>query len=278
MCCIDRLKPQPTAVIGRWSCEASGIRERLCTRATYFAPYTPRSPRMSSIYYWLLVAQVVARNAVPLVGILFYGWSAVNVVVLYSLDTLLSLGVIFAVLARALSPANDTVAARVRVEITCAAAALFLCAVVAVPLGVPVGIVLATSDFSFTAGFRDHSLRIGAFVQCAIAAWSYVDLRLALGSRSLSDLKLKQRFGLILMRWAAVLGGCYIGLSFGPNRAVLLLLVAIYVAVSIVGEIAPSRLLRGTPADEAELPAAVNRGLQERNSVNTEEGAGGSRR
>jgi hypothetical protein len=244
----------------------------------HLVPYTPRLLRMSPIYYWLLVAHVVARNAVPLVGILFDGWSAANVVVLYFLDTLLSLGVIFAALAKALSPANGTVAGRVRLEVTYAAVALFLCAVFALPLGVPVGIVLATSDFSFTAAFRDHSLRIGALVQCGIATWSYVDLRRALGSRSPSDLKLKQRFGMILMRWAAVLGACYVGLTFGPNRAVLLLLVVTYVAVSIVGEIAPSRLLRGTPADEAELPAAGNRGLQERNSANTREGAGGSSR
>lgn len=207
---------------------------------------------MSPIYYWLLVANVAARNAVPLVGILFGGWSAANVVVLYFLDTLLSLGVIFGGLAKALSPSNGTFAGRIRMEITCAFVALLLCTVFAVPLGVPVGIVLATSDFSFTAALSDRSLRIGALVQCAIAAWSYVELRRALASHSPSDLRLKQRFGIILVRWAAILGACYVGLYFGPNRAVLLLLVVTYVAVSIVAEVAPSRLLRGTPADETE--------------------------
>lgn len=233
---------------------------------------------MSPFYHWLFVADVVARNAVPLVGILFDGWSAANVVVLYFLDTLLSLGVIFAGLAKTLSPANGTVVGRVRLELTCAVVALFLCAVLAVPLGLPVGIALVTSDFSFSDAFRDHSLRIGALVQCALAAWSYVALRWALGSHTPSQLRLKQRFGIILMRWAAVLGACYIGLYFGPNRAILLLLVATYVAVSILGEIAPSRLLQGTPADEGELPAAGNRGLQGRNSANTEDGAGERRR
>ncbi len=65
-------------------------------------------------------------------------------------------------------------------------------------------------------------------------------------------------------------------MSIGPNRAVLLLLVATYVAVSIVGEIAPNRLLQGTPADEAEIPAAGNRGLQKRNSANAEGGGAGA--
>jgi hypothetical protein len=141
-------------------------------------------------------------------------------------------------------------------------------------LGVPVGIVLATSDFSFTAALRDRSLRIGALLQCAIAVWSYVALRRALASHSPSDLRLKQRFGIILMRWVAVLGACYVvaqafdlvdhipasfDLSFGTNRVAPLLLVVTYVAVSIFAEIAPYRLLRGTPADEPELEVANKR-------------------
>jgi hypothetical protein len=221
---------------------------------------------VSPINYWLLVFQVAARNAVPLVGILVDGWSAANVVVLYFLDTLLSVGVIVGGLAKALSPASETVARPVRMELTYVAAALLACAIFAVPLGVPVGIVLAISDFSFTGAFHDRSLRIGALVQCAIALWSYVGLRRALASHSPSELRLKQRFGIILVRWAAVLGACYLGaqaadvvqtlahfdFSFEMNRALPLLLVVTYVAVSIVAEIMPSRLLRGTPADEPE--------------------------
>ena len=163
-------------------------------------------------------------------------------------------------------------------ELTCSAVAFFLCAFLAFPLGVPVGIALATSDFSFGDALRDRSLRIGALVQCAIAAWSYVELRRALASHQPAELKLKQRFGIILMRWAAVLGACYVIMDFGPNHAVLLLLVATYVAVSIVAEIAPYRLLQGTPADEAESPAAGNRGLEGRNSASTQDGAAGRRR
>ena len=224
---------------------------------------------MSAIYYWLVIAQVAARSAVPLVGILFDSWSTSNVVVLYFLDTLLSVGVIVGGLAKALSPANGVVAGPVRMEFSYVAAGLLVSAFFAVPLGVPIGIVLAISDFSFTAAFHDRSLRIGALVQCAIAAWSYVDLRRALGSHSASDLRLKQRFGIILLRWAAVLGACYLGVeavdvihtlvhfdsSFEVNRALPFLLVVTYVAVSIVAEIAPSRVLQGAPADEVELPA-----------------------
>lgn len=207
---------------------------------------------MSSIAPWFFVAHVVARNAVPLVGIVFDDWPAANVVVLYFLDTLLSLGVIFAGLSKALSPPESgSVSGRIRSELAYAVVALFLCAVMAIPLGLPVGIALAALDFSFSGAFRDRSLELGALVQCALAAGSYVWLRRALASHSASDLKLKQRFGIVLLRWAALLAACYLGLQFAPNRALLFLLVATYVAVSIVAEIAPERLLQGTPADKA---------------------------
>jgi uncharacterized protein DUF6498 len=44
----------------------------------------------------LAIAQTVAHNIVPLVGILAFHWSTANVLILYLLDTLLSIGVIIA--------------------------------------------------------------------------------------------------------------------------------------------------------------------------------------
>ena len=42
------------------------------------------------------IAQVVARNSVPLVGILAFHWSTGNVLLLYLFDTLLAMAVIVA--------------------------------------------------------------------------------------------------------------------------------------------------------------------------------------
>jgi hypothetical protein len=73
-------------------------------------------------------------------------------------------------------------------------------------------------------------------------------------------LRLKQRFGLILMRWVVVLVVCYSGLGFVPGNVGVFLLVAAYVAASIFAEMAPDRFLRGTPADdsvEARAPSAA---------------------
>ncbi len=53
------------------------------------------------------LANAVARNIVPLVGILFLGWSAPSVLLLYFADTMLAMGVIFAGLARHFFPPGD---------------------------------------------------------------------------------------------------------------------------------------------------------------------------
>jgi hypothetical protein len=197
------------------------------------------------------MARIVARNITPLVGILFFHWSATNVLLLYFLDTMLSMAVIFAGLAKSFAPPpGEGIAARVKAELTSIAVALLLCAFIALPLGGPIGIVLATMDFSWRFALGDPSLRLGVIAQCIIALGSYVELYRALSTHSPAELKLKQRFGLVLMRWVAVLLVCYSGLGFMGDFGVFLL-VAAYIGASIVAEIAPDRLLRGTPADEA---------------------------
>ena len=207
----------------------------------------------------IAIAQIVARNITPLVGILFFHWSASNVLILYFIDTLLSMAVIFAGLAKSFTPASDVVTGRIKSEITFVFVALFLTAFFAIPLGMPIGIVLATADFSWRFAFYDESLRLGVLAQCIIALGSHVELYRALATHSPEQLKLKQRFGLVLMRWVAVMAVCYTGLGFLGDYGVFLL-VAAYIGASIFAEIAPDRLLRGTPADEA-VDAKNTRGL-----------------
>lgn len=210
----------------------------------------------------VVVAQIVGRNAVPLVGILLSGWSATNVILLYFWDTLLSFGVVFAGVAQSMSTAkDDATPGAAPSQVQTLGAAVLLCAVFAIPLGLPIGIVVASSGFSFGGALRDRSLWIGILVQCAFAGWSYSGLYRALRTHTPQELRLKQRFGLILMRWVAVLAVCFFLLQFGTGKVVLVLLVATYVVASIVAEIAPDQLLRGTPADE---PEAAVRGRTRR--------------
>ena len=46
------------------------------------------------------VASLIARNLVPAVGVLFLGWSAGNLLVVYYLDTILSAAVVMLLIAR----------------------------------------------------------------------------------------------------------------------------------------------------------------------------------
>ena len=52
----------------------------------------------------LVAAQVIARNIVPVAGIAFLGWNAQNVLFVYFIDTLLTLGVLFAGVLRHIAP------------------------------------------------------------------------------------------------------------------------------------------------------------------------------
>ena len=203
------------------------------------------------------IARIVARNVVPLAGILFFHWSAPNVLILYFVDTLLSMAVIFAGVARTFAPAPkddaNAVVARIKGEATCIAAALFAAGVIAIPTGMPVGIALATSDFSFRFALYDESLRNGLIIQGVLALWSYVDLRRALAKYTREQLQLKRRFAFIFLRWIAVLAVCYFVLDFIGGDLAVYLLIVVYIGASIFAEVAPDRFLQVMPGGGGEL-------------------------
>lgn len=204
----------------------------------------------------MVIVQAVARNIVPLVGILVFHWSAGNVLILYLLDTLLAMAVIIAGLMSRFAPAPDDegVAGSINAQAGYVIAALFFCAFAAVPLGMPIGIMLATSGFSFRGAFNDHSLRVGVLVQAIVALWSYVELYRALRTHTPEQLHLRPRFALVFMRWVVVIMATYFILDIlPPSEPVLLLLVAAYVAGSIFAEISPDRFLRVMPGGEDNL-------------------------
>src|ERR1700682_5387366 len=147
---------------------------------------------MNGAFNPVAVAQAVARNIVPLVGILVFHWSTGNVLILYLLDTLLSMAVIFAGLMSTFSPPPDDegVGGWINAEAGYVLAGLLVATFLAVPLGMPVGIMLAASGFSFREGFNDSSLRGGALVQTVVALWSYIELYRALRTHSPAQLKI----------------------------------------------------------------------------------------
>jgi len=192
----------------------------------------------------LAVAQIVARNIVPLAGIVFFHWSAANVLLLYFLDTILAIAVIAAGVMSKFTPVDDGWATRINGEVGAVAGGLFIAAFIAIPLGVPLIFVLAPSGFHWQEALADGSLRGGALMQAIAAFWSYRELWQALRTRTPEELRLKRRFTLVFLRWMAALAVIYVGIAeFGGP----LLVVAAYAAVSIWSDIAPDRFLRAMP-------------------------------
>lgn len=210
----------------------------------------------------IAIGQVVARNIVPVVGIIAFGWSAVNVLLLYFADTLLSMGVMFAGLASYFSRENveKGISSRINAEFGAVAVAVFLCAFIAVPIGMPLIFVGAMSQWEgFTSLWTDRSLMAGLAWQVVAAVWSYAGLWRELHVRSPEELRLKRRFALVFLRWFVILAAIYLPIAFIFGRFLPFVLVALYAGTTIFVEIAPDRFLRLMPggASEAEpLPGA----------------------
>jgi hypothetical protein len=210
------------------------------------------------------IANTVARNIVPLAGIVFFGWSASTVLVLYFADTIFAMAVMFAGLARYFMPpvADEGWAARANGEAGAVAAALFLAAVVAVPLGVPVIFMLAGTDTTLDSLAADPAFRGGLVMQAIAAVWSGAGLYSALRTHTPDQLRLKRRFALVFLRWVVVLMVAYTGLVMVFGKWAPFVFVAVYAATSIVIDIAPDKFLGVMPggaedAMEPARPAAV---------------------
>ncbi len=224
---------------------------------------------MDGAFTPIAIAQAVARNIVPLVGILVFHWSTGNVLLLYLLDTLLSMAVIFAGVMSTFAPppGDEGAGGWINSEAGYLLMGLLVAAFIAVPLGMPVSMMLAASGFSFREAFNDSSLRGGALLQTVVSLWSYIELYRALRTHSPAQLKLRQRFALVFMRWLVVMMVTYFILDIlPPSEPVLLILVVAYIAGSIFAEIAPDRFLRAMPggADNLEPDASSTAGPADR--------------
>ena len=205
------------------------------------------------------IANTVARNIVPLGGILLLGWSASTVLVLYFVDTMLSMAVMFAGLMRYFMPPveDEGWAARANGEVGPVAAALFLAAVIAVPLGMPVIFIHVGTDTTVRSLLADDAFRAGLVMQAIAAVWSCAGLYRALRVHTPEELRLKRQFSLVMLRWVVVLMVTYTGIAFLFGRWAPLVFVAVYAGASIVIDVAPDKFLRVFPegAADAKVPA-----------------------
>ena len=209
------------------------------------------------------IGQIVARNLVPVVGILALDWSASTVLLLYFVDTMLSIGVIFAGLMSWLGRGSveDRWASRLNAEVGYVAGAAFIVAFIAVPLGMPLVFVGALAGWDDVRSvFSDPALQAGVAWQAVAAVWSYAGLWRELHVRSPEELRVKRRFALLFLRWVVILLAVYSPIGWLFGRFLPHLLVALYAGASIVVEIAPDRFLRAMPGggeDAEPLPGTA---------------------
>jgi hypothetical protein len=214
----------------------------------------------------VVVAQVVARNIVPVAGIILFDWNALNVLLLYLVDTLLMMSVIMAGAMRCFIPVDEhSWASRANSEVGYLGASLFLFAFIAIPLGMPLIFMTGGDLAGIKASLADRSFLIGVAIQLAAAFWSWLELRQAIDAgHTLDELRLKRRFSLVFLRWMAVVIGADSPIGELLSFIGAFAFVIVYAGVSIFVDIAPDRFLRLMPggAEDADplpgkrLPAA----------------------
>lgn len=192
------------------------------------------------------IVNIVVRNAVPIVGLVFFHWSAANLLSLYFIDTLLAIAVIAAGFFYHQFPAEEApgLAARINTIAGYAGGAAFIALLFAVPLGMPIFIlVFGVNQVSFLDMLRDHGFLVGVGLQTIASLVSFRDLVAALRKYSPDQLALKRRFAFVFLRWFGTMMAAFVPVTFLLGRYGPLLLVVVYIALTIYAELLPDRFL-----------------------------------
>lgn len=192
----------------------------------------------------VVVASVILRNAVAVVGVLFLGWSGPEIVVLYFLDTLAAVwGIFTGVMYELGVGARQSLFDRAYWWGTALALSLLVTAFLALPLGMPVGFVAAASgwqplDSLATEGFR---MALVAVVVAGLVGALFRTFQASAGEAGMRTLKWE--FSLVFGRWFVFVAIIYtVGMLFFRYSAVVMVIV--YAAISVVTELYPQRFVR----------------------------------
>lgn len=193
----------------------------------------------------LAIASVVIRNAIGVVGVLFLGWPAQALIVLYFLDTLGALLSIFsALLATYFSKPGASIGDRLYALASALALGAFLAAFFAIPLGAPIAILMMATSWNLKEAFTQPGFLagvvgiLGMAVAGAVTWWMRVDTEGQRGERAL-----KREFTLVFGRWILVIFVIYTPLVIFVAAAPAILVV-VYAAVTAYTELFPERFER----------------------------------
>jgi hypothetical protein len=196
----------------------------------------------------LHIALTVIRNSVGLIGILFLGWSAPTLVILYFADTMVGIWAVFAAVGFKFSNADPRqgIMASLDGAATGIGVGLLLAAFVAVPLGIPLVMFLGASGMRWQEIVADPALRTGIGVIASIGLLTAVRHVFALADGQAGDVLVKRAFAILMTRWVLVLMAFYLLVGL-LGRFGLYVIVLVYGAASVWSELAPDRFARLIP-------------------------------
>ena len=210
-------------------------------------PPRPNVPQSPTERLWRVLL-AVARNAVGVVGALVFGWAAPTLVVLYFADTLAGMWAVFTAVGFKFSNADPRQGFGAVAEgaLTATVVGLFLVAVVAVPLGIPVVMLLGAASATWRELIADPALAAGIGVIALTGLVGAVRHVFALAGGRAGDVAVKHTFAILMTRWVLVLLAVYtLGSVLG--RFGLYVIVLAYAAASVWSELEPERFAQIFP-------------------------------
>lgn len=173
------------------------------------------------------IGGIVVRNLVPVAGMVLLGWSAPYLLLLYYVDTLVSLAAVFLLLFTYVKELGVDVrdAAELPKILT---AVVLMTLVIGAVFGFPVLLVSMITH----AAFDDIELRWGLLGQLLFGCMGFLTMSAEMRRASDPAARVKKRFAFVMARWIAVFTAC-IFVPWGP------LLVAVYAGASAWLEIRP---------------------------------------
>lgn len=217
---------------------------------------------------------VIARNIIPVLGVLFLGWSAINLVILYFFDTLGGMWALIAALLTQFFGGWTTLPWTQRLTnlLWVFGLSLFLVAFFAIPLGMPVFILLMMHQWDWHTAWNDRGFLFGLVSIVLLSLTGMLRYALRFQQTPADEKWTRKTFGLLFLRWVAMIFLIYILagmlLPFTP-----ILLVIAYAALTVASELYPDRFLAvfdrsyGTPVTTTppeKPPTAIQKARRER--------------
>lgn len=185
---------------------------------------------------------VILRNLIAVIGILFLGWSAQNLIVLYFVDTLAAMWALMTALALNFPEAKvaPTLWARAGNYANVLFATVFLVAFLAIPLGMPLFIYLMMVQWDWSAALAENDFVYGLISIAALSLVGMLRQYQTIARLTPEKSPAKHEFGILMTRWVIVLLLIYaVGFLLGELGAYVL--VVGYAVATAASEIYPER-------------------------------------